>query len=723
MSIPDEVRSRAQKLKDEINRQRYLIHVLNQEELSEAALDALKHELTRLEQEYPELITPDSPSQRVAGQPLPGFVKVRHAQRMVSLNDIFTLEELTAWLQRITKLLSPLQKAELRETGFYTEVKMDGFALSLIYENGLLVQAATRGDGTVGEDVTLNARTVEAIPLRLAVVEETDPQLTEVARTVLPGRIEIRGEVYIAKKDFYELNRAQEEAGLPPFANPRNLAAGSMRQLDPKLTASRRLSFYAYGMVLPEGIDLLHSQEHALARVLGVPVEPNSRICHTIAEVESFLTEWGEKRKELPYNTDGVVINLNSKRLFNQLGIVGKAPRGAVAFKFAAEQTTTIIHDIILQIGRTGAVTPVAVFTPVSLAGSTVSRATLHNADEIARKDIRVGDTVVIQKAGDVIPEVVQVIPALRPENSQPFAFPQSIHGVPVIRREGEAAHYVDPTALLQVVDEKDEGRVVLNELIRRRIEHFASRAAMDIDGLGGKVAARVVESGLVKDLADLYYLQKADLLQVEGFAERSAEMLIAALEESKNHPFARLLFGLGIRHVGSETAVAIARQLAGELVQSGKESAPFGQLLHRLRSRTAEEWSGIDDIGPVVAQSIFSYFHNETEQAVLDRMIQAGVRGVLEAAAGQAGPLTGKTFVLTGSLTGMSREEALAEIRNLGGEVSESVGKRTSYVVVGEKPGSKAEKAVALGVPVLSEEEFILMIQKPESLRGKNSG
>jgi DNA ligase (NAD+) len=475
--------------------------------------------------------------------------------------------------------------------------------------------------------------------------------------------------------------------------------------------------------VLPEGIDLLHSQEHALARVLGVPVEPNSRICHTIAEVESFLTEWGEKRKELPYNTDGVVINLNSKRLFNQLGIVGKAPRGAVAFKFAAEQTTTIIHDIILQIGRTGAVTPVAVFTPVSLAGSTVSRATLHNADEIARKDIRVGDTVVIQKAGDVIPEVVQVIPALRPENSQPFAFPQSIHGVPVIRREGEAAHYVDPTALLQVVDEKDEGRVVLNELIRRRIEHFASRAAMDIDGLGGKVAARVVESGLVKDLADLYYLQKADLLQVEGFAERSAEMLIAALEESKNHPFARLLFGLGIRHVGSETAVAIARQLAGELVQSGKESAPFGQLLHRLRSRTAEEWSGIDDIGPVVAQSIFSYFHNETEQAVLDRMIQAGVRGVLEAAAGQAGPLTGKTFVLTGSLTGMSREEALAEIRNLGGEVSESVGKRTSYVVVGEKPGSKAEKAVALGVPVLSEEEFILMIQKPESLRGKNSG
>jgi DNA ligase (NAD+) len=755
------VEQRLIRLRREIDRHRYLLHVLDRAEISEAALDSLKHELAQLEAQYPDLITPDSPSQRVAGQPLDAFNKVTHGKRMLSLTDVFDYGELQAWEDRLLKLLSAEQAEEFRNSGYYAELKLDGFSLSLVYRRGTLIQAATRGDGAVGEDVTVNARTVEAIPLCLEIHPEVEAELKvkedvavadrlcQIAERALVEDIEIRGEVYISKADFAELNRQQEQAGLPVFANPRNLAAGSMRQLDPALTARRRLRFYTFAVEWAGEESLrTHAEEHYLARLLGVPVEPHSRHCRTLEQVKAFLEEWEGKRHDLPFGTDGVVINVNNQALFEALGVVGKAPRGAVAFKYAAEQTTTVIQDIVLQIGRTGAVTPVAHFTPVRLAGSTVSRATLHNADEIARKDVRIGDTVVIQKAGDIIPEVVQVLTNLRPLSSVPFVFPQAIHGVPLRRREGEVAYYVDVPSLVErtqtaaITQSEESGgvqqadhlasgpdngaavHVVLGELTKRRIQHFASRSALDIEGLGDKVVGRLVDAGLVQGFADLYQLHADDLLQLEGFAELSVRNLLEAIEESKSRSFPKLLFGLGIRHVGTETAVTISRYLAGEAVVSptGEGEVASGSrsdgtrvledILPVLRNMRLDQWSALPDIGPVVAESLFRYFHNPAEQAALDQLVARGMQAPLTVLPpGETRPLAGLTFVVTGTLNSMGREDAQDKIRQAGGTVSESVGKKTSYVVVGENPGSKADKAASLGVPRLNEEEFLRMI------------
>lgn len=684
-----EAAERLARLRAEIDRQRYAVHVLNTEEMSEAALDSLKHELTQLEEAYPELITPDSPSQRVAGKPAEGFTKVEHRTRMLSLNDAFSITELAAWEARLRKLTQdPLE--------YYAEIKLDGFAISLWYEDGVLVRAVTRGDGFVGEDVTTNARTIEAIPLTL--------------RKPIPGRLEVRGEVYISKKDFDWLNRQQEAKQAPQFANPRNLAAGSMRQLDPQLVADRRLSFFSYGVIGDFGITT-HAEEHAFAQDLGLPIEPHSTVCRNLKEVETFLTTWEEKRKDLPYNTDGAVINVNSRATFAALGVVGKAPRGAMAYKFSAEQTTTIIRDIQLQVGRTGAITPTAVMDPVRLAGTTVSRATLHNADEIARKDIRIGDTVVIHKAGDIIPEVIEVVQGLRPPDSQPYRFPTEMHGVPVIRREGEAAHYVDVSQLAAKLDgEIEEGEVVLAEILKRKIEHYASRGAMDIDGLGEKVADRLVESGLVGSIADLYSLDTEDILTIDGFATLSAEKLIRAIDASKDRPLAKFLFGLGIRHVGVETAVTLCQGVAERMSQPGK--VLFRQTLPVLRSFSREDFMALPDIGEVVAESLVTYFHNPHEQAMLDQLLDSGINVPLQVTASTGGPLSGKTFVLTGTLTQYSREEAGDLIRMRGGSVSTSVSKETDYVVVGDKAGSKLSKAEQLGVTIVDETAFQALIQ-----------
>lgn len=700
-----EAAARLQKLRDEINHHRYLSHVLNKEEISEAALDSLKHELTQLEEQYPDLITPDSPSQRVAGQPLDSFKKVQHRARMLSLNDVFAYEELQQWQERISKLLDTEQQHLLAETGYYAEVKLDGFAISLIYEQGLLVQAVTRGDGFVGEDVTMNARTIDAIPLRLnQKLEGVAADIQYLAADALRGRFEVRGEVYIAKKEFAELNRIQKEKGLPEFANPRNTGAGSMRQLDPKLTASRHLNFFAYGVASDHG-QSTHEQEHQVAQALGLPVEPHSERVTSIEEVEAFLKKWEHARKDLPYGTDGAVVNINSEALFGALGVVGKAPRGAVAFKFSAEQATTIIRDIELRIGRTGAVTPVAVLDPVRIAGSTVARASLHNEDEITRKDIRIGDTVIIQKAGDIIPEVLEVLPRLRPASAQPYRYPDSLLGVPLTRREGEAAHYVNVQALAEATEVgQGDGHIVINELLKRRLEHYASRGAMDITGLGEKVVSRLVEADLVGSIADLYALKAEQLLTVEGFAELSAQNLVEGIEASKTQPLSKLLFGLGIRHVGSETALTISAFLA----EKRGESSQLAEVLPILRGMSVEAFANLPDVGPVVAESLHTYFQNQREQAILDKLLHYGVQGVLTVAKqAMSGPLLGKTVVLTGTLSNYTREEAADQIRQAGGKISSSVSKETDYVLAGDKAGSKLAKAEELGVNVLSEEDF----------------
>lgn len=683
----EEAIPRIQKLRQEINRQRYLVHVLNREEMSEAALDSLKHELTQLEQAYPDLITSDSPTQRVAGKPLEGFVKVEHAVRMLSLNDVFSADELAAWQGRITKLLGE------KSRGYYAEIKLDGFAISLTYQDGQLVQAATRGDGFVGEDVTMNVRTIESIPLTLEIAQDAPQEILPYARQGLVGRLEVRGEVYISKADFEALNIAQQAAGQPQYANPRNLAAGSMRQLDPALAAGRRLRFFMYALATDLG-HATHEQEHQIACALGFPVEPHSTFCTDLSDVIAFLDRWEEKRKELPYGTDGAVINSNSREQFARLGVVGKAPRGAVAYKFSAEQATTVVRDIILRIGRTGAVTPTAVLDPVKVAGSTVSRATLHNADEIARKDIRIGDTVIIQKAGDIIPEVVQVVEGLRPENSQPYVFPTTLQGIPLVRQDGEVVYRV-------------VGDSVPRDVLKRQVEHFASRGAMDITGMGEKVVEKLVEEGLIGSIADIYRLTVGDVLTIEGFAELSATNLIKAIDESKERPLARIIFALGIRHVGAETARTLVRYVRGH------QAVALLTAVTVLREMSQEELQGLEDIGPVVGQSIYDYFHDVEAQKVVDHLIDYGLRSTDTAEEVGGGSLSGKTLVVTGSLAMFSREQAEEAIRQAGGKAGSSVSKETNYLVAGDKAGSKLKKAESLGVAVIGEEEFLRLLGK----------
>jgi DNA ligase (NAD+) len=694
---------RIDKLRHEIDHQRYLVHVLDRSDLSEAALDSLKHELSQLEQQYPDLITPDSPSQRVAGEVLPGFTKVQHQSRMLSLNDVFSFTELEDWNVRMQKLVDVRQ---LRDSGYYAELKLDGFAISLIYQDGLLVQAATRGDSMVGEDITQNIKVLETIPLRLQLAPQANVEpVYSFAQAALRGRCEIRGEVYIRKDDFEALNESQRAKGAAEFANPRNLAAGSMRQLDPALVRGRRLRFFAYSLIGEFG-QTTHQQEHEIIAALGVPVERHSVFCKELAEVEQFLLHWEDARHKLPYGTDGAVVNVQDRALFTELGVIGKAPRAAVAFKFPAEQATTVVRAIELRAGRTGAVTPTAVMDPVRLAGTTVSRATLHNADEIARKDVRVGDTVVIQKAGDIIPEVLRVVEGLRPADSVPFVYPAELDGIALVRHGDDVAYYLATPS---------------DDMLKRRIEHFASRGCMDIDGLGEQAVVKLVDAGLVSDVADLYGVTVDQALTIEGYAEISARNLVEAISASKTRPLQRLLVGLGIRHIGVETSRTLCAALAdkvrvmgdavGDFSQTG---APLSVILPMLRAMSEEEFSALPDVGPVVAASLTSYFADAEEQLVLDELVAAGVEVPLVVGAGEvAGPLSGKSFVLTGTLATLSREEAGELIRAAGGKVVGSVSKETDYVVAGEKAGSKLTKAEQLGVAVLSEEELLTLVGK----------
>lgn len=661
----EEARLKARALREKIEYHNYRYYVLDDPVISDAEYDRLMRELQTLEREFPELITPDSPTQRVGGEPRPGFTTVRHFTPMLSLANAFDEESLRDFDRRVRELVGgePVE--------YVVEPKIDGLAVSLYYENGLLVWGATRGDGEVGEDITPNLKTIRSIPLRL--------------RASGVRRVEVRGEAYMPKAAFAELNAAREEAGEPAFANPRNAAAGSLRQLDPRVTAARQLNIYVYGLGLVEGpVPATHADALAWLREAGFRVNPGHRVCDSIEEVLAYCREWEGKRFDLPYVIDGMVIKVNSLDQQRRLGATLKSPRWAVAFKFPPEQAVTVIEDIIVRVGRTGVLTPTALFRPVRLAGTTVSRATLHNEDLIREKDVRIGDHVVVQKAGDVIPEVVRVLPERRTGGERPYTLPRRCPacGASTVRLEGEVAWRCPNMACPAQLHE--------------RLIHFASRNAMDIAGLGPKIIAQLLNRGLVRSAADLYNLRYEDLVGLERLGPKSAQNLLRAIAESKDRPLAQLIFGLGIRHVGERAARVLAER--------------FGSLKN-LMAASEEELQEIPEIGPKIAASVVAFFAAEENREIVRRLEQAGVRTREEVRVSGDLPLAGKTFVLTGALERFTRQEAERLIAELGGRVASSVSRKTDYVVVGENPGSKLTRAVALGIPLLNEEEFLALV------------
>ncbi len=675
-----EAKERIQKLKAEINYHRYLYHVLDKTEISDSALDSLKHELFKLESQFPDLITLDSPTQRVGGSPLPFFKKVNHRSPMLSLEDVFGASEFEAWNQRILKL-APNEKLE-----FFGELKVDGFAVSLIYKKGILSTGATRGDGRVGEDVTENLKTIEAIPLVLREPKESeiksiglDP--AKVFKIIKSGEIEIRGEVFMTKPIFKKINQEQKKLGLSEYANPRNTAAGSIRQLDPAVAAQRSLDFLAYDLVTDLG-QTKHSEKHTLLKMLGFKTDKYAQELKNKESVSDFLAKIKKERDKLAWEIDGLVISVNKNQIYNKLGVVGKAPRGAVAFKFPGQESTTRVKDIIIQVGRTGALTPVAVLEPVDIGGTTVTRATLHNEDEIRRLDVRTGDTVVVQRAGDVIPDVIKVLKNLRPKNSKVFNFPKKcpVCGGEVKRAEGESAH--------RCVDKNCPAQK------RENLYHFVSKKAFNIVGLGPEIVDKLVETGLVKNPADFFKLKPNDLLELKGFAEVSANKLVDSIKKSKKISLARFIYALGIIHVGEETANLLAVYFGG-----------FEDLV----LANVEELQKVPGVGEKAAQSIKGWFENAENKKLIGELLrEIDIQSPLKISK----KLAGKTFVLTGTLESLSRDDAKEKIRLMGGDVSSSVSKETDYVVAGENPGSKFDKAQTLGVKVISEREFLKIVE-----------
>src|SRR3989344_5124898 len=655
-----EAKEREGKLKKLIDKYRYQYHVLNKLEISEEALDSLKHELKKLEDEFPDLVTADSPTQRVAGKPLKEFKKIRHQTKMMSLEDVFSEEEFSEWLTRIKKL-APQGKFE-----FYAEPKFDGLALSIVYENGILKYAATRGDGETGEDVTQNVRTIESVPLGIDA----------------NGRVEIRGEAIITKKNFEAINKMQKKKKAQIYANTRNLAAGSLRQLDQKITASRRLDFFAYDLL---GLDFKnHSEEHKELRDLGFKTGGDLEVfCKKPEEVFKHYKKIAEKREKLPYNIDGLVVSVDSNDLFKKLGVVGKAPRGAIAFKFAPKETTTKVEGIAVQVGRTGALTPVAILKPVEIGGVTVSRATLHNEDEIKRLGVKIGDSVIVGRAGDVIPDIRKVLKELRTRREREFNMPKHcpVCKKPIEKKEGE-------------VQAKCVNKFC-PAMHREGLYHFVSRKAFNIDGLGPKILNAFLDHGLIQDASDIFELKEGDIAPLERFGEKSAENLVEAIKSSRKITLARFLYALGILHVGEETAIDLAEH--------------FGSL-EKLEHMSKENLESIPNIGEVMAESVYGWFRDERNKNFLKKLLK--YIDIENPKKKKPGKLAGKTFVFTGEMESMSRDEAKAKVRELSGDPSETVSKNTDYVVVGENPGSKYARAQKLGVKIIDEKEFLKMIK-----------
>lgn len=666
-----EAEKRIQELRELINHHNHLYYVLDRPEISDAEYDKLMRELIALESQFPELVTPDSPSQRVGGEPLPAFNRVTHREAMISLADAFDEGDLRDFHRRVTAMVG-------EQVEYVVELKIDGLAISLTYENGILVTAATRGDGTVGEDVTQNVKTIKSVPLRLNLPPEKTPPL-----------IEVRGEIYIPKEDFQKLNQEREDMELPTFANPRNAAAGSIRQLDPKIAAQRPLSTFMYAIGYREGIEFeTHCEVLEFYKSCGFRVNPHIKLFDNFDDVIDYCMSWREKRDSLPYEIDGMVIKVNSLRQQQILGSTAKNPRWAIAYKFPAEQKVSVIEDIVVTVGRTGILTPNAVLRPINIAGSTVSRATLHNEDYIREKDIRIGDSVIVQKAGDIIPEVVAVIKEKRTGNEREFKMPIRCPecGAEAIRLPGEAAHRCTGVAC--------------PAQIRRSIIHFASRDAMDIRGLGPAVVSLLLANNLIKDASDIYYLKKEDLVPLERMGEKSADNLIKAIENSKKQPLSRLIFALGIPFIGSRASSILADALGS---------------MEKLQAATYEELMMIPEIGSKMAESIVTFFKQEQTTKLLKRLKDAGVNMVEQRAVPADGkrPLENLTFVLTGTLEKYSRSQATEIIESLGGRVTGSVSKKTDYVVLGKDPGSKYDKAVKLGIKIIDEKEFERLISE----------
>lgn len=668
---PDEVSERAQKLRTLIDDYRYHYHVLDESTMPEAAADSLKHELSQLETQYPILVTADSPTQRVAGKPLDKFSKVAHSTRMISLADVFDRSEVEAWVERMKRVDARV------EDEFLCDIKMDGLACALTYEDGVLTQALTRGDGQVGEDVTMNVRTIANVPLRL--------RQSQRFSHFLRGRTEIRGEIVMFKEAFERLNQQRAVDGEALFKNPRNLAAGTIRQLDPKLVAARPLVFVGYDL-LRENIDDTPTIAYGykVLSELGITTSKLTQVVHGVDEIMTYIQHLDEIRTALQFNTDGAVIKLNDRKKFAELGTVGKTPRAAVAYKFAAEEATTIVKDIVISIGRTGAATPVAVFDPVSVAGTTVQHASLHNADEISRLDVRRGDTVIIYKAGDIIPQVQSVLTELRPADAPAIEYERELARqypeLEFIRPDGEAVYRVKGAS----------GPL----LLKRALQHFASKGALDIDTLGEKNVIALVDAGLVNDLADIYTLTKDDLLALERFADVSASKLIIAIAEKKQPNLERFVYGLGIRHVGMQTAIDLVRNF---------------ESLKSLQTATLEELLAVDGVGQVVAESVLAWFADPDNVSLLEKFSRHRVEPVYHAT---GGALEGKHFAITGSLQSMSREQAAEQIRKLGGTFQTSVGKTTDYLVAGGKIGeSKRRKAEGYGTRIISEDDLLRLL------------
>lgn len=667
---PASARQRVERLRSQIEHHNYRYHVLDDPEIPDAEFDRLLVELRALEREHPELITPESPTQRVGGAPVAGFAEVRHRTPMLSLDNAFSREEVEAFDRRVRERLETD-----REIEYSCEPKLDGLAVSLTYRNGTLELGATRGDGTVGEDVTHNIRTIQSVPLRLT-------------GRGWPGLLEARGEVFMSLAGFREMNRRAAEKGEKVFVNPRNAAAGSLRQLDPRLAASRPLEIFFYGVGSAEGRSLpdRHSRILAALRDWGLRTSPELRVVKGVEGLLDYYGQMERRRSKLPYQIDGVVYKVDSLAEQRELGFVARAPRWAIAHKFPAEEEMTRVKAVEWQVGRTGALTPVARLEPVFVGGATVSNATLHNIDELQRKDVRVGDMVILRRAGDVIPEVVRVMLDKRPAKTSVVRLPTTcpVCGSSVEREEGEAIA-------------RCTGALVCPAQLKESLRHFASRRALDIEGLGAKLVDQLVDAGLVGDAADLYRLTARQLAALERMGEKSAANIIAALEHSKETTLARFLFALGIRDVGESTAEALARQF---------------RTLDALRAATTAEIEQVPDIGPITAGHVHAFLAEKRNARVIDNLIRLGLRWPeARRPAARSDALDGKTFVLTGALSSMSRDDAGDRIRERGGKVSGSVSKKTDYVVVGAEPGSKLRKATELGVTILDEDEFLRMI------------
>ncbi len=670
----EKINKRIEELRTKIDHHNYLYYVLDAPEITDGEYDQLMSELIALEEENPELITLDSPTQRVGGAPSEAFKTVEHRVPLLSLSNSFNEKELKDFEQRIKRL------TDGQQLEYVTELKIDGLSVALTYQDGLLIQGATRGDGFQGEEITTNIKTIRTIPLKL--------------RRPLPGLLVVRGEVFINREDFERLNKEREKNNEPLFANPRNAAAGSLRQLNPKITAARPLDIFSYDLLLWEGREEEgpQTQWEVLKNLKewGFKVNPVSKLCTSIEEVIAFCREWQEKRFELPYDIDGIVVKLNSLTLQTALGATAKAPRSKIAYKFPAEEVSTRVRDIIINVGRTGALTPLALLDPVQVAGSTVSRATLHNEDFIKEKELLIGDTVIIRKAGDIIPEVVRVVKEQRTGEERAFVMPTLC---PVCK----AAVYREPEeAVTRCLGSSCPAQ------LKEMIIHFASRDAMNIEGLGPSSVNQLLEKNLISDPADLYSLQKNDLLGLERFGEKSASNLIEAIKRSRSTPLSRLLFALGIRHVGAEAARRLAEHF---------------KSLDKIFNATKDELLEVPEVGEKIAESLLHYAGEEQNRRVIEKLRSAGLKFSLE-----KGPeeliqaLEGETFVLTGTLSVMSRKDAEEALRKRGAKATSSVSRNTDYLVVGENPGSKYQKALELGVKILTEQEFIELLKQTES-------